>query len=59
MKNTADKRYTIDELREENRHHTVTHVILWGEIPPDIHNLFSHLTHLRLREMWSSADYAR
>jgi len=59
MRISQNKICTIDELKEKSRHHTVTHGVLWDDIPPDIHNLFPHLTHLRLREMKSSADYAR
>jgi len=56
---TPGKRYTIDELRHGSRRHTVTHVVLWNDIPPDIHNLFPRLTHLVVKEVRFSADYRR
>jgi len=51
--------YTIEEINDIRRHHTVTHVILEGDIPPDISTLFPHLTHLRLYNVDSNTDCTR
>jgi len=51
--------YTIEEISDISRHHTVTHVILKNDIPPNINTLFPHLTHLRVYEVHSNADWTR
>jgi len=51
--------YTIEEINDKTRHHTVTHVILKYDIPPNINTLFPHLTHLRVSEVDSNADWTR
>jgi len=53
------RHYTIEEINDISRHHTVTHIILKYDIPPNINTLFPHLTHLRLYEVDSKADWAR
>jgi len=51
--------YTIEEINDKSRHHTVTHVVLKHDIPPNINTLFPHLTHLRVSEVDSNADWTR
>jgi len=53
------KPYTIEEIKNISRHHTVTHVILRDDIPPNISTLFPHLTHLRISGVHSSANWTR
>jgi len=52
-------RYTIEEINDISRHHTVTHVVLKDDIPPNINKLFPHLTHLRVSGVDSNADWTR
>jgi len=40
--------YTIEEIKNKSRHHTVTHVKLRNDIPPNMNTLFPHLTYLRV-----------
>jgi len=49
MKNRTTS-YTIEEIKNITRHHTVTHVILLDDIPPNMNTLFPHLTYLRVKE---------
>jgi len=51
--------YTIEEIKNITRHHTVTHVVLWKDIPPNMNKLFPHLTHLRVSEVHRNADWTR
>jgi len=51
--------YTIGEIKNITRHHTVTHVILRYDIPPNMNTLFPHLTHLRVDGVDSNADWTR
>jgi len=51
--------YTIEEINYISRHHTVTHVKLWYDIPPNINTLFPHLTHLVVSGVYSNADWTR
>jgi len=38
--------YTKEEINDKSRHHTVTHVILEYDIPPNMNTLFPQLEHL-------------
>jgi len=58
MKNRTTS-YTIEEISDKSRHHTVTHVRLKYDIPPNINTLFPHLTHLRVSKVDSNADWIR
>jgi len=51
--------YTIEEIKNKSKHHTVTHVKLQNDIPPNINTLFPHLTHLRVFGVDSNADWTR
>jgi len=51
--------YTVEEIKNITRHHTVTHVILWYNIPPNMNKLFPHLTHLRVYRVHRNADWTR
>jgi len=51
--------YTIEEIRNRSKYHTVTHVILWQNIPPNIHTLFPNLKNLWLVFMWGDLDLYR
>jgi len=51
--------YTIEEINEISRHHTVTHVVLEDDILPNIKTLFPHLTHLRVSGVDSNANWTR
>jgi len=51
--------YTIEEINDKSRRHTVTHVVLENNIPPNINTLFPHLTHLRVSGVDSIADWTR
>jgi len=51
--------YTIEEINYMSRRHTITHVILKDEIPPNMNKLFPHLTHLRVHRVDSDADWTR
>jgi len=51
--------YTIEEINDISTHHTVTHVILLDDIPPNINTLFPHLTHLRVSGVYSNANWTR
>jgi len=53
------KYYTIEEIKKKSRHHTVSHVILKYDIPPNINTLFPHLTHLKVSGVDSNADWTR
>jgi len=58
MKNRT-RSYTIEEINEISRHHTVTHVVLEDDILPNINTLFSHLAHLRLINVDRDPDWTR
>jgi len=51
--------YTKEEIKNKSRHHTVTHVVLWHDIPPNINKLFPHLTHLRVSGVDRNANWTR
>jgi len=51
--------YTIEEINDINRRHTVTHVILKNDIPPNINTLFPHLTHIVVYEVNRNTDWTR
>jgi len=52
--------YNIEEIKNKTRHHTVTHVILRDDIPPNMNKLFPHLTHLRVKGVQRrNADWTR
>jgi len=51
--------FTIEEINDISKHHTVTHVVLRDDIPPNINTLFPHLTHLRLSGVDSNANWTR
>jgi len=51
--------YTVEEIKDISRHHTVTHVILWYNIPPNMNTLFPHLTHLCVSGVDSNANWTR
>jgi len=51
--------HTIEEIKNKSRHHTVTHVVLWEDIPPNINTLFPHLTHLGVSQVYKNADWTR
>jgi len=51
--------YTIEDIKNITRHHTVTHVVLEEDIPPNMNKLFPHLTHLRVSEVDSNTDWTR
>jgi len=57
MKNDTTS-YTIEEINDRSRHHTVTHVVLKYDIPPNINKLFPHLTHLSILGV-DNADWTR
>jgi len=56
-KDTAS--YTIEEINDISRHHTVTHAILKYDILPNINTLFPHITHLRLCRVDKDANWTR
>jgi len=43
--------YTLEEITYDSTDHTVTHLIVEDEIPPDFHSVFPQLTHLRLKNV--------
>jgi len=51
--------YTIEEINDISKHHTVTHVILKNDIPPNINTLFPHLTELSVFGVDSNVDWTR
>jgi len=51
--------YTVEEIKNITKHHTVTHVILDDDIPPNMNKLFAHLTHLRISKVHRNADWTR
>jgi len=50
------KYYSIEELSAFS--HAVTHLIIKYSIPLNIHTLFPHLTHLRVRHLKREADFS-
>jgi len=56
---TRTRSYTIEEISDISRHHTVTHVVLKYDIPPNINTLFPHLTHLRVSGVYRNANWTR
>jgi len=50
---------TIAKIKKKSRLHTVTHVRLEDDIPPNINTLFPHLTHLRVKGVYNDADWTR
>jgi len=50
--------YTIEEIRDISPSHTVTHMILGENIPPNIATLFPHLTHLSIYDVNSDTDFS-
>jgi len=50
---------TIEEIKKKTRHHTVTHVVLMYDIPPNMNTLFPHLTHLSVFRVHRNADWTR
>jgi len=58
LKNTITY-YTIENIKNITRHHTVTHVVLLDDIPPNMNTLFPRLTHLRVTRVDSNADWTR
>jgi len=53
------KSYTKEEIKNKSRQHTVTHVSLLDDIPPNINTLFPHLTHLWVDGVDRNADWTR
>jgi len=51
--------YTVEEIKDISRHHTVTHVRLEYDISPNMNKLFPHLTHLRVSGVHSNATWTR
>jgi len=51
--------YTIEEIKENSRHQTVTHVILRGDNSLDINTMFPHITHLRVNFADSDTNFNR
>ena len=38
--------FTLNELVSSTQCHTVTHMSIWGDLPPQLHSIAPHLKHL-------------
>ncbi|KAF6039446.1 hypothetical protein EB796_002246 [Bugula neritina] len=45
------RKYTIEDIKEEVKGHTITHMIVDGALPDNIHLLAPELRHLRLKHV--------
>jgi len=50
------RKYTIDGIKEEVKGHTITHMIVDGDLPDNIHLLAPALRHLRMKNVKSVSN---
>jgi len=50
------KQYTLDEIRSQVDGYTITHMVIEGSIPDDIHTIAPHLHHLMLRDITTPSN---
>jgi len=50
------KQYTLDEIRSQVDGYTITHMVIEGSIPDDIHSIALDLHHLALRNITPSSN---
>jgi len=50
------RKYTIDDIKEKVKGHTITHMIVDGALPDNIHLLAPELRHLRVKNVKSDSN---
>jgi len=49
--------YTLREIADSSRHHTITHLIVEDEILPNLPSFFPQLTHLGMKKFKIDANF--